>query len=176
DMRRRSRSCNPLIVAEIGARYAPMEILREMVRAAKDSGADYVKFQTYTAETITSPDATFTMETGEVKSQYEYFKSTELTNEDHQILDQECRDMNIGWFSTPSHISDLNLLERFNPIAYKTGSDDLTNTPFLQAIAEKGRPMIVSTGMSTLTDIESAVNVIQKTGNAHTILLHCVVS
>lgn len=176
EMRRRSSSWNPLIVAEIGARYAPMEIMRKMVRAAKDSGADYVKFQTYTAETITSPEATFTMETGEVKSQYEYFKSTELTKDDHVALDQECRTNDINWFSTPSHESDLDLLETFNPIAYKTGSDDLTNTPFLRKIAEKGRPVIVSTGMSTLADIEGAVNAIHKEGNPYVILLHCVVS
>ncbi len=176
EMQHRSHLCNPLIVAEIGARYAPMEIMRQMVRAAKDSGADYVKFQTYTAETITSPDATFTMESGEIKSQYDYFKSTELTKDDHIALDQECRANNIGWFSTPSHESDLGMLETFNPIAYKTGSDDLTNTPFLRKIAEKGRPVIVSTGMSTLAEIECAVNAIHKAGNPHIVLLHCVVS
>ncbi len=166
----------PVLIAEIGARYAPMETLCEMVTAAQGAGADLVKFQTYRAETISTPGATFTFEDGSVVSQFDFFKAYELTAEDHRTLDAHCGDRGIGWISTPSHREDLALLERFDPIAYKTGSDDVTNLPFLRAIAETGRPILVSTGMATLGEVEAAVEAIRAAGNDQFILLHCVVS
>ena len=71
---------------------------------------------------------------------------------------------------------DLDMLERFDLPCYKTGSDDITNLPFLRNVAEKGRPMLVSTGMCTMQEIEAAVEVITGTGNSQLVLLHCVVS
>lgn len=70
----------------------------------------------------------------------------------------------------------MDLLEAFDPPAYKTGSDDLTNLPFLKHLAERGRPMLVSTGMCTMDEIRKAVKTILETGNTQLILLHCVVS
>lgn len=166
----------PLIIAEIGAKYAGMDIIKQMVKAARDCGADMVKFQTYRAETISTPGSVFTMEDGSQVSQYDFFKSYELTLEDHRELDAFCRELGIAWLSTPSHPEDVELLETFDPVAYKTGSDDLTNLPFLRCIAEKGRPMLVSTGMCTLGEVERAVETILSTGNRDLILLHCVVS
>ena len=166
----------PIIIAEIGAKYAEMSVIKDMIVAAQSAGADLVKFQTYEAETISTPGSTFTLETGEIISQFDFFKSYELTKSDHRDLNKFCEQIGIPWISTPSHINDLSLLEEFDPIAYKTGSDDLTNLPFLKSIAKKGRPMIVSTGMCTLGEIEKAVEVIQEAGNDQLILLHCVVS
>jgi N,N'-diacetyllegionaminate synthase len=166
----------PVVIAEIGAKYADMAILKKMVTAAHGAGADIVKFQTYRAETISTPGSFFTMEDGSKVSQFDFFKSYELSKEDHQELDAHCRDVGIGWISTPSHPDDVALLEDFDLIAYKTGSDDITNLPFLAHIAKCGRPMLVSTGMCTLSEVERAVETILKAGNDQLILLHCVVS
>ncbi len=166
----------PLIIAEIGANYGGIETVKEMVRAAVKCGADMVKFQTYRAETIAAPGCYFTFEDGSRVSQYDFFKAYELTADDHEALDCLCRELGIPWLSTPSHVNDLELLERYDLPFYKTGSDDLTNLPLLQSIAEKGRPMLVSTGMCSLGEIEAAVDTVLNTGNRQLVLLHCVVS
>ena len=167
---------SPLIIAEIGAKYADIDTLKRMVTAARGAGADMVKFQTYRAETISTPGSFFTFDDGSRVSQFEFFKKYELNREDHDILDAHCKAEGIDWISTPSHPEDVDLLEAFDPPAYKTGSDDLTNLPFLKHIAERGRPMLVSTGMCTMDEISKAVETILATGNDQLILLHCVVS
>ena len=175
-VRQASTHGTPLVFAELGARYAEMEIMKRMVSAAHDCGADFVKFQTYRAATIATPGAVFTMQDGSRVSQYDFFKSYELSEEDHRTLIEHCSRIGIGWLSTPSHPTDIDLLERFEPPCYKTGSDDLTNLPFLRKVAERGRPMVVSTGMCTLGEVESAVRTITSAGNNDLVLLHCVVS
>jgi len=169
-------SRKPIIIAELGGKYGSMAILEESIRVAAAAGTDLIKFQTFRADTIAAPGATFTFDDGRVVSQHDFFKEAELTEEDHARIDELCREVGVGWLSTPSHPEDVALLERFDPIAYKTGSDDLTNLPFLRHIAEKGRPMIVSTGMCTLAEVAAAVEAVLCTGNDQLILLHCVVS
>lgn len=166
----------PLIIAEIGANYGGMDVVKDMVRSAAGCGVDLVKFQTYRAETIATPDSYFTFEDGSRVSQLDFFKAHEFSKEDHGVLDALCKELGIQWISTPSHFSDLELLEKYDLPFYKTGSDDLTNLPFLREIAEKGRPMLVSTGMCTLGEIEAAVDTVLATGNQQLVLLHCVVS
>jgi N,N'-diacetyllegionaminate synthase len=166
----------PIIIAELGAKNASLDIMAKMVHEARKCGADLVKFQTYRADTISSKDCFFDLPDGSRISQYEYFKKYELSREDHIFLDTCCKKAGIGWLSTPSHPTDVDLLETFNPPFYKTGSDDLTNLAFLEYIAARKRPMIVSTGMSTLSEIEAAVEAITRTGNSSLVLLHCVVS
>jgi len=167
---------SPLIIAEIGANYGGMNVVKQMVRSAAQSGVDMVKFQTYRAETIAAPGSYFTFEDGSRVPQYDFFKKYELSEANHDELNELCRELGIGWTSTPSHVSDLDLLERYGLSCYKTGSDDLTNLTFLKAIAEKRRPMLVSTGMCSLAEIAAAVDTIFATGNRDLILLHCVVS
>lgn len=118
----------------------------------------------------------FTFEDGSRVAQFDFFKAHEFSEADHDALNALCKELGIQWLSTPSHSSDLALLEKYDLPFYKTGSDDLTNLPFLCAIAEKGRPMLVSTGMCTLGEIESAVDTVLATGNRQLVLLHCVVS
>ncbi len=166
----------PLVVAELGAKYAELDVMKQMIKSCKDCGADMVKIQTYQAETISTPGSFFTMEDGSRISQYDFFKAYELTREDHSELVQCCEKEGIGWFSTPSHQEDVELLEAFDPVCYKTGSDDLTNLQFLKYVSERQRPMIVSTGMCTLGEIEKAVETIRSTGNEQLVLMHCVVS
>ncbi len=167
---------HPLIIAEIGANYGGIDVVKNMVRSAANCGVDLVKFQTYRAETISTPDSYFTFEDGSKVSQFDFFKAYELNEEHHDELDMLCRELGIQWCSTPSHLTDLDLLEKYEIPFYKTGSDDLTNLPFLKAIACKGRPMLVSTGMCSLGEIEAAVDTIVTAGNHQLVLLHCVVS
>lgn len=166
----------PIVVAELGARYTSLGVMKRMIRSARACGADMVKFQTYQAETISTPGSFFTMQNGLRISQFDFFKRYELSRRDHEGLIRECRRLRVPWCSTPSHPADVRLLESFNPPCYKTGSDDLTNLTFLQFIARLKRPMIVSTGMCTLKEIEAAVKAIRKAGNSRVVLLHCVVS
>ena len=173
---RLSKGQRPIIIAEIGANYGGIRTVQQMVRAAAKCNVDMVKFQTYRAETISTPGSYFTFEDGSRVPQYEFFKAYELGEQEHEMLNELCRELSIRWTSTPSHVSDLDLLERYDLPCYKTGSDDLTNLPFLRAIAEKGRPMLVSTGMCSLGEIEKAIDTIFATGNRQLVLLHCVVS
>ncbi|KPK11543.1 MAG: hypothetical protein AMJ68_05375 [Acidithiobacillales bacterium SG8_45] len=167
---------SPMIIAEIGAKYGGLDVVQNMVKSAAECGADMVKFQTYRAETIATPGSYFTLENGSHISQFDFFKANELSEDDHDVLDSLCSDLGIKWSSTPSHVSDLELLEKYNLPFYKTGSDDLTNLPFLRAVAETGRPIVISTGMCSLGEIEEAVEAVTATGNDQIVLLHCVVS
>lgn len=166
----------PIIIAELGAKYGGLQTVKDMVSAAATCQVDAVKFQTFRAHTITTEGSLFTMEDGSKVSQYDFFKRYELDENDHVELIGQCQSLGLPWLSTPSHASDVELLERFDPCAYKTGSDDLTNLPFLRLLAKTGRTMLVSTGMSTLGEVERAVETISKEGNSKIILLHCVVS
>lgn len=166
----------PLLIAEIGANYGGMDVVKNMVRSAAGCGVDLVKFQTYRAETMATPGSYFTLEDGSRISQFDFFKAHELSKENHDELNILCKELSIQWISTPSHSSDLELLEKYDLPFYKTGSDDVTNLPFLRKIAEKGRPMLVSTGMCTLGEIEAAVETVLDAGNQSLVLLHCVVS
>jgi N,N'-diacetyllegionaminate synthase len=166
----------PLVVAEIGAKYAALEVLTGAISAARRCGVDLVKFQSFTADAIATPEARMRTPEGRDVSQREFFKQYELSRSDHEALIGFCRHIGIGWFSTPSSRADVDLLEQFAPICYKTGSDDLTNLPLLRYIAQTGRPMVVSTGMSTMAEVEKAVETIRGAGNSAIVLLHCVVS
>ena len=164
------------VVSEIGAMYEDIEGMKKLIKASKDAGADAVKIQTYRAETIALPGAEFEFEDGSRMSQVDFFKQYEISREDHKVLFDYARKIGITMFSTPSYYDDADFLDELKVLAFKTGSDDLTNYPFLEYIARKGKPMIVSTGMATLGEVEAAVNTILKTGNDQLILLHCTTS
>ena len=85
-----------------------------------------------------------------------------------------CKKLGLNWFSTPSHITDVDYLERFKPKIYKIGSDDLTNIPLIKYIARKNKAIILSTGMSNFVDIKRAVNAIEKENNRKISILHCI--
>ena len=168
---------NPqFIISEIGAMYEDMDGMKELIQASKDAGVDAVKIQTYQAEKLALPGAVFQFEDGSAMSQLDFFKKYEISRESHQILFDYAKEIGIPIFSTPSHFEDVDFLEELGAPAFKTGSDDLTNYPFLEYIAKKGKPMIVSTGMATLAEVERAVNVITRAGNHQLILLHCTVA
>ncbi|MFC1951533.1 N-acetylneuraminate synthase family protein [Chloroflexota bacterium] len=161
------------IIAEIGYNFNTLDMALMSIDAAVDCDADAVKFQTFRADTITSRDLDFPKEAGGT-SQYEEFKRYELSEEWHQKLFNYAQEKNIIVFSTPSHQTDVELLERLGVLLYKIGSDDCTNLPFLKYVAETGKPMIVSTGMANLAEVEEAVETILSTGNNQLVLLHTV--
>ena len=175
-MFRRLRKDRCYIVAEIGGNFTTREEAARLVEAAAACGADAVKLQTYRAETLASRKAVFDMENTGVVSQFELFRKYEIGEELHREIFAHAGRLGLDWFSTPSHESDVEMLERLGAAAYKIGSDDAANLPFLRYVAAKGRPMIVSTGMCTLQEVHEAVDAILGARNVPLVLLHAVTS
>ncbi len=162
------------IVAEIGGNFVDFDKGAELIDLAKECGVDAVKLQTYRAETITSTQAVFDMEnTGKIP-QTELFKKYELSEEIHRKLFQYAKKKGLDIFSTPSHISDVELLERLGSDLYKIGADDAVNIPFLKKVARLQKPIVLSTGMCTLGEIKEAVNAITEEGNSNIVIMHVV--
>ena len=164
------------IVAELGGMYEDIDGMKKLIKAAKDAGADAVKVQTYQAEKLALPGAVFQFEDGSTMAQLDFFKKYEISYDNHLVLSSHAKKLNIDFFSTPSHYDDVDFLDSIDVPVFKTGSDDLTNYPFLEYLAKKGKPLIVSTGMATLAEVEMAVNTILNTGNDQLILLHSTIS
>ncbi|NTU42060.1 MAG: N-acylneuraminate-9-phosphate synthase [Nitrospirales bacterium] len=164
------------IIAEIGGNFITFDEAKALVDAAARCGVDAVKLQTYRAETVSSKSALFDMEnTGRV-SQYELFKKYEISEALHRKIFAYADNLGLDRFSTPSHETDLEMLERLGVEAYKVGSDDAVNLPFLKEIAGKGKPVFLATGMCTLDEVGEAVSVILGEGNPALTLLHAVTS
>lgn len=162
------------IVAEIGGNFTTYQDAIKLIDAAKGSGVDCIKLQTFRAETISSKSAMFDMEnTGKI-SQYEYFKKYELSKEIHRDIFTYAILNGLDYFSTPSHRTDVDMLESLGVPAYKVGADDAVNIPFLKYIAKLGKPVFLSTGMCTLEEIKESVNAILEEGNKKIVIFHTV--
>jgi len=162
------------LIAEIGGNFRDFETAVRLIDLAKQAGVNAVKLQHYRAETIVSHKAIFDMENTGVVSQYELFKKYEMSEQLTQDVIAYCCEKQITTFSTPSHQTDVDLLEKFNMPVYKIGSDDAVNIPLLKYVACLGKPIILSTGMCTLTEVQRAVDAILEEGNDQLALLHCV--
>ena len=167
------------IIAEAGVNHnGRLEMAYKLVDAAVRSGADAVKFQTFKAHKVISacaPKALYQMQTtGEGESQLEMAKRLELPFEAFRQLDHYCRQQGILFMSTPFDDESAEFLAQLGVPVFKIPSGEITNLPFLARVARYGRPMIVSTGMSTLQEVETAVRIIRDTGNRQLVLLHCV--
>lgn len=161
------------VIAEIGYNFNTPEEAKASIDAAVDCGVDAVKFQTFKAETVASKHTAFPAEAGST-NQFEEFKRYEISEDLHRELFAYARDKKVAVFSTPSYYDDVDLLERLKVEVHKIGSDDLTNLPFIKYIAGKGRPVIFSTGMGTLAEVEEAVQTIRSAGNDQIVILQCV--
>lgn len=164
------------IIAEIGGNFTTADIARRLIDAAADCGVDAVKLQTYRADTLASRRAIFDMENTGVRSQHELFRQYEIGESLHRDIFAHAERRGLDWFSTPSHATDVDLLNRLGVGCHKIGSDDATNLPFLRYVAEQGKPVILSTGMCTLAEVQEAVDTILATGNAQLALLHAITS
>lgn len=169
-----------IIIAEAGVNHnASMEMARRMVREAARAGADYVKFQTAVPELVISsiaPKAEYQKETtGEGESQLDMCRSIHLPLSAYAELAELCREEGIGFMSTPFDLVSIDTLAPLGMDYWKIPSGEITNLPYLRKIASKGGKVILSTGMSTLDEVETAVSVLEKGGipRRDVILLHC---
>ena len=169
-----------IIIAEAGVNHnASMEMARRMVREAAHAGADYVKFQTAVPELVISsiaPKAEYQKETtGEGESQLDMCRAIHLPLSAYAELAELCREEGIGFMSTPFDLVSIDTLAPLGMDYWKIPSGEITNLPYLRKIASKGGKVILSTGMSTLDEVETAVSVLEKGGipRRDVILLHC---
>ncbi len=163
------------IIAEIGGNFTDFEGAKRLIDLALDAGADSVKLQTYRAETISSRKAIYDMpNVGRGASQFDLFKAYEVDFSLHREIWDYCRARGVLVFSTPSHMNDVELLEKLDCEVYKIGSDDACNIPFLRDVAAIGKPIILSTGMCTMHEVRESVSAILGTGNPDLVLLQCV--
>lgn len=169
-----------IIIAEAGVNHnGSLELARRMVRAAREAGADYVKFQTAVPELVISsiaPKAEYQKETtGEGESQLEMCRRIHLPLSDYRELAELCEAEGIGFMSTPFDLVSIDTLAPLGMDYWKIPSGEITNLPYLRKIARQGGRVILSTGMSTLDEVETAVEVLEAGGmkREDIALLHC---
>jgi len=165
------------IIAEAGVNHnGKLNLALRLVDAAKEAGADAIKFQTFKAEDLVTKHAEMAVyqkkNTGKTESQQNMLKKLELSNEDFIKLEKYCKIKKITFLSTPHTENSADFLKPLVP-AYKIGSGDLTNLPFLKKISRYKKPIILSTGMATLQEARIGIETIRKSGNNKIILLHC---
>lgn len=170
-----------LIIAEAGVNHnGDMTIARALVDAAAASGVDYVKFQTFKAENLVTKSAQKAeyqqknIADGD-NSQFNMLKKLELSPENHFELIEYCKKQRVAFFSTAFDLDSVDFLASLNMPLWKVPSGEITNFPYLRAIGRTKKPVILSTGMANLEEIEQAIGVLTRFGtppNAVT-LLHC---
>jgi N,N'-diacetyllegionaminate synthase len=172
---------NTIIIAEAGVNHnGDLEIAKKLIDVSSDAGVDYVKFQTFKAEKIVSPTAKKAdyqlKNTGNSDdSQFQMLKKLELSHENHLKLMEHAEKRNIKFFSTAFDVEGVQYLNTLGLEMFKVPSGEITNYPYLKAIALTQKPIILSTGMSNLTEIENALVVLYKYGvtKDKISILHC---
>jgi N,N'-diacetyllegionaminate synthase len=169
-----------LIIAEAGVNHnGDMELARRLIDTAASAGADLVKFQTFSADRLVTSAARKAdyqaQSTGGAESQHAMLKRLELTREMHESLIAHCKTRGIRFFSTPFDIESADFLVELKLEPLKIPSGEITNLPYLRHIGRFGIPLILSTGMSTLGDIEAALDVLERGGTPRKLItvLHC---
>lgn len=172
-----------LIIAELSANHGhKIEIAIQTIRAAKRAGADAIKLQTYTAETMTIDcknkhfKEVLNGSIWEGQSLYELYKEAYTPWEWHEELFRVAKEEDLICFSTPFDKTAVDFLEQFNPPIYKIASFEIQDIPLIEYVASKGRPVIMSSGIAELEDIELAVKTCRDAGNNNIILLKCTSS
>lgn len=167
------------IVAEAGVNHnGSVELAQRLIDAAVEAGANAVKFQSFITEELITPEAPkadYQVETtGQPGSQYAMLKALELDASQHARLKAYCEQAGILYLCTPYENASVDMLERLDAAAFKVASTDTTNVPFLRYLASKNRPVILSTGMSRLSEVELAVDTLRDGGlEGKLIILHC---
>lgn len=167
------------VIAEAGVNHnGDLHRAFELVDAAVDAGADAVKFQTFNAKQLVTedaPKATYQQgRTNASETQIQMLSRLELSESDHQALVTHCQTRGIAFMSTPFDHPSVDLLAWLGVPVYKIPSGEITNLPLLEHVAGQGKPMIISTGMCTLGEVEAAVHAVEQAGNREIVLLHCV--
>ena len=167
-----------LIIAEAGVNHnGRLDLALKMVDEAKRAGADIVKFQTAIPERVISryaDKAEYQKETtGNEESQLEMCRRIHLKLSDYDIIKEYCEEVGIEFLSTPFDLESIAYLEKLGMKLWKIPSGEITNLPYLIKIAKTGKPVIMSTGMAELEEVEEAVNVLKEGGAGEITLLHC---
>ncbi len=164
------------IALELGVNYKDMAEAKKLVDAGVSIGADAVKFQTFHARTIAMEGAILYDGRGIVDQYQEAMGSEDrLTDEFQTEIIRYAQEKGVSVFSTPSHFSDIDLLNKIGNVhAFKFGSDDLTNLPLLRYAAKIGKPIFLSSGVATMGQIDEAIRAIRHEGNDQILLFHCV--
>ena len=166
-----------LIIAEAGVNHnGDFETAKKLVRIAKECGADIVKFQTFNVDKLVSkyaPMAEYQIEnTGKDESQKTMLEKLQLSQEQFYALSDYCKEIGIEFLSTPFDIDSLSFLSGIQRI-WKIPSGEITNYPYLVEIAKTKRPVILSTGMCSMSEIHDAVDVLKDNGVEDLTILHC---
>ena len=169
-----------LVIAEAGVNHnGDVDVALRLIEAAADAGADIVKFQTFKADklvTKTALKADYQFARGEDGiTQYEMLKRFELSESMHHILIKHENQCGIQFLSTPFDADSLDFLESLGVNTFKISSSDITNLPYLEYLGRKQKNVILSSGMSTLADVEGALNALRNSGlsQSNITLLHC---
>lgn len=170
-----------VIIAEAGVNHnGDIQLAKKLIDVAVDAGVDYVKFQTFKADSLVSKSAkkatyqTVNINDGD-DSQYTMLKNLELSHENHLELMSYCSERNINFFSTAFDVEGVKYLNDLGLLFFKIPSGEITNYPYLKAVALCGKPVIMSTGMCSEKDIENALKVLVKFGLSKEMIsiLHC---
>ncbi len=169
----------PYVIAEIGVNHGgSIDRARQLIDLAKAGGADAAKFQSYKADTLASRHSPAYWDTSKetTTSQHQLFKKYDAFGpDDYVALAEHCRQTGIEFRSTPFDDAAVEFLDPLMPF-FKIASADLTNVPFLRRIAAKGKPVVLSTGASTLGEVDAAVDVLEQAGCRDVVLLHCILN
>lgn len=167
------------IIAEAGVNHnGSLKIAKQMIDVAKNTGADAIKFQTFNAHKLVTKTAVKAAyqknSTAKSESQYSMLQKLELSMRDHRIIKKHCEERRIHFISSAFDEQSVDMLDKLGVSLFKIPSGEITNIPYLKHIAMKGKPLIISTGMSTLAEVETTVETIYSAGNKNITLLHCV--
>jgi len=166
------------VIAEAGVNHnGSLELAKKLVDAAKDAGADCVKFQTFVSKNIVSKNAVKAeyqkQQTEPQESQQDMLKKLELSFDEFVELNEYCKSKSIEFMSTAFDFESIDFLDSLEMGTWKIPSGEITNLPYLIKVAKLNKPVILSTGMSTMEDIRSAVEIIKENGVSDLTILHC---
>ena len=174
------KNTDVVIIAEAGVNHnGDLSLALDLVDKAADTGADYIKFQTFKAERLATYDlkkAEYQNKSDSTKeSQFQMLKRLELSEEFHRKLLKRCSEKKIGFLSSGFDIASIDYLIKLNIPLIKVPSGEITNLVYLRHIGCKGKPIILSTGMSNMDEISSAIEILLKSGSKkeHITILHC---
>ena len=167
------------IIAEIGVNHnGSVDFAKELILAAKLAGADAVKFQTFSTEALVSkgtPKVDYQKATtDDAESHFDMIKALELPHKDHFPIIDYCKELDIGFISTPYDLGSAEFLRSIGVEIFKTASADIVDLPLHRFLAGTGKSVVISTGMATMGEINEVIEIYKAAANKNVVLLHCV--